>query len=594
MRSKIRLLGIAPYENMRSLMLTVAEEYDNIELTVFVGDLQQGVELARRNFYNDYDAIISRGGTASMLRKLLNLPVIEIAITAYDIMRAMHLAANVSDSYAIVGFPNITASAKQLCQLMQYKIDIYSIHDAGEVEETLLSLRQKGTQAILCDVVAHTTALRLGLDVVLITSSAEDIRAAFDGAIHLYHNYRSLREENHFLRSLIWNQINHTVAFNDQGELFFSTLENNAVPILQYLQEESRAPSRERRHILKQINNVQYSIRMGHETFDGRKYTIFYFSESRAPSAELQRGIRYAGWPEAEEQYRNSLYGIVGMTRELQDFIGQINQSDQPIMVFGEDGTCKEQAVNLIYLQSTRRDCPLVVIDCFLLNEKAWEYLMEHYSSPLTGTGCTIFIKNVDVLTGERRRQLISNMLDMDICKRNRLLFSCVCRKGETATEAGMEFVEKLSCMPLFLPPMRGRSAHIPAIASMYLSYLNTMMAKDIMGLDENASRRMQDFDWPHNYTQFQRIMRELVLKTDGPYITGESVEEILRRERTVATVNTQVEDAGKPLDLSLTLSEINREIIGRVLLEEDGNQSRTAQRLGISRTTLWRLLNNP
>ena len=128
----------------------------------------------------------------------------------------------------------------------------------------------------------------------------------------------------------------------------------------------------------------------------------------------------------------------------------------------------------------------------------------------------------------------------------------------------------------------------------MYLSYLNTMMAKDIMGLDENASRRMQDFDWPHNYTQFQRIMRELVLKTDGPYITGESVEEILRRERTVATVNTQVEDAGKPLDLSLTLSEINREIIGRVLLEEDGNQSRTAQRLGISRTTLWRLLNNP
>ena len=119
MRSKIRLLGIAPYENMRSLMLTVAEEYDNIELTVFVGDLQQGVELARRNFYNDYDAIISRGGTASMLRKLLNLPVIEIAITAYDIMRAMHLAANVSDSYAIVGFPNITASAKQLCQLMQ-------------------------------------------------------------------------------------------------------------------------------------------------------------------------------------------------------------------------------------------------------------------------------------------------------------------------------------------------------------------------------------------------------------------------------------------------------------------------------------------
>ena len=58
MTTKIRLLGIAPYENMQSLMLKVAEEYPQIELTVFVGDMQQGVEKALRNFHNDYDAII--------------------------------------------------------------------------------------------------------------------------------------------------------------------------------------------------------------------------------------------------------------------------------------------------------------------------------------------------------------------------------------------------------------------------------------------------------------------------------------------------------------------------------------------------------
>ena len=68
MTSKIRLLGIAPYENMKFLMQEQAKEYSDIELTVFVGDLQQGVELARRNFYNDYDVIISRGGTATKLR----------------------------------------------------------------------------------------------------------------------------------------------------------------------------------------------------------------------------------------------------------------------------------------------------------------------------------------------------------------------------------------------------------------------------------------------------------------------------------------------------------------------------------------------
>lgn len=50
MHRKVRVLGIAPYDNMKALMLNLAQERDDIELTVFVGDLQQGVELAKRNF----------------------------------------------------------------------------------------------------------------------------------------------------------------------------------------------------------------------------------------------------------------------------------------------------------------------------------------------------------------------------------------------------------------------------------------------------------------------------------------------------------------------------------------------------------------
>ena len=148
MTSKIRLLGIAPYENMKFLMQEQAKEYPDIELTVFVGDLQQGVELARRNFYNDYDVIISRGGTATKLRERLDLPVVEVPILPYDIMRAMKLAENVSSHYAIVGFPNVTASAQILCQLMQHRIDIYTVQDADQVESVLKSIQRSGTRAI--------------------------------------------------------------------------------------------------------------------------------------------------------------------------------------------------------------------------------------------------------------------------------------------------------------------------------------------------------------------------------------------------------------------------------------------------------------
>ena len=54
-------------------------------MTVFVGDLQQGVELAKRNYYNDYDVILSRGGTAALLREKLSLPVAEIPVTVLDL-----------------------------------------------------------------------------------------------------------------------------------------------------------------------------------------------------------------------------------------------------------------------------------------------------------------------------------------------------------------------------------------------------------------------------------------------------------------------------------------------------------------------------
>ena len=75
---KVRLLCIAPYENMSSVMRSVAEEFP-VELTVYVGDLEAGLEIALKDFHNDYDAVISRGGTAQMLRKKLTLPVGEIA-----------------------------------------------------------------------------------------------------------------------------------------------------------------------------------------------------------------------------------------------------------------------------------------------------------------------------------------------------------------------------------------------------------------------------------------------------------------------------------------------------------------------------------
>ena len=76
MDGNYRVLGIAPFEGMKSLMSALAEEYPQMDLTLLVGDLEQGLEIARSNFHGDYDVVISRGGTAKMLKQNLPLPVV--------------------------------------------------------------------------------------------------------------------------------------------------------------------------------------------------------------------------------------------------------------------------------------------------------------------------------------------------------------------------------------------------------------------------------------------------------------------------------------------------------------------------------------
>ena len=67
---KIRILGIAPYESMKTLMMQAAAKREDIEMTAFTGDLETGAEIASRFSQNNYDFIISRGGTAQLIRQI--------------------------------------------------------------------------------------------------------------------------------------------------------------------------------------------------------------------------------------------------------------------------------------------------------------------------------------------------------------------------------------------------------------------------------------------------------------------------------------------------------------------------------------------
>ncbi|SCP98796.1 PrpR N-terminal domain-containing protein [Anaerobium acetethylicum] len=590
----IHLLGIAPYDSMKTALKKAAADRADIEIDVYTGNLEEGVAIARDNLQTNYDAIISRGGTAELIGRITHIPVIEISLSVYDILRAMKLAQNYTDRYAIVGFPSITENAHLLCSLLRYQIDIVTIHNENEVLDTLTRLKENGYSMIVCDVITNNAARHLGLNSILITSGQESIESALDQAVKICSSYVDLKEENSLLHNIIDGSTSDIIVFDSNENLYMSTWKNpDADGFYELLKKDIPKVLNEDYHkTFKNVNDTLYSITGKIYPYLSSRYTAFYCVSSGIPMLSGKYGIQFTNRKDAEKKFSNSFYNIQGSMGDIQDSILQISQSDFPVMITGEQGTGKEQIARVIYTQSKLNKNPLVTIDCGLMNDKSWGYLTNHYNSPLNDNQNTLYFQGIEELSSERQKHLLSIILDMDLCRRNKVIISCVCDKNETMPAAGIVFLNRLSCLSIHLPPLRDRLEELPAFSSLYLADLNVELGKQIIGFEPNAMDLLQHYDWPYNYTQFKQILTELVVLTDTPYIQTSTVRSTLEQAKATLTSEMKNTANGLQLDLNRSLEEINNDIIQHVLKESGGNQTLAAQKLQISRTTLWRYLN--
>ncbi len=589
---KIKALGIAPYEAMKTAMERLAKDRKDLILDVYVGDLYYGQELVNRHIGENYDAIISRGGTAQLIEEVTEVPVVEISLSVYDILRAVKLAENYQERYAILGFPNITGSAHLLCDLLQYQVDIFTVHSATEVRPLLTRLKTQGYRMVVCDMISHTEAKQLGLNTILITSGAESIEDAFSQAVKISTSHNKVRQENLFLKEVLKNSGNYTVIFDSEEKVYLSTWDKeNETAVYDLLRRElPQVRSLDSHKIFRNIEGTLFSITGYMLPYEGKPYGVFYFTDSKIPITQGKYGIRFSNKKEAEEQFFNSFYSITGAMGGLADSIDQISQSSFPVMITGENGTGKSQIARVLYTQSPLQANPLVIIDCSQLTEKGWSYLTNHYNSPFNDSNNTIYFQNVDALPPERCLQLLSSITDTNLHKRNRLIFSCSSEKDSLLPPESRDFVKRLSCLTICLPPLRERIQELPTLASIYLSTLNVSLGKQLIGFEPKAMEMLMYYDWPQNYTQFKRLTRELAVLTVTPYITSNSVANLLEKERSSIS-STYDTLAGTSIDLERPLEDITRDIIKKAVADNHGNQSLTAKQLQISRTTLWRYL---
>lgn len=598
MSRKVRILGIAPYRGLVTQMEQCALQYQDIEFKAVLGNMDKGLELARI-LYKDYDIIISRANTADMISQAVPIPVIDIGIDYYDVLRCIKIAENTHTKFAILGFYSLTTIAKNLCDLLRLSVDIFSFsaNMAQDADQLLENLKEMGYKTVICDMIPYHQARMMGITPILLTSSVESLKNAIHTAVTTWTKHQELCQSLSMMRSLLNHNSDSYLVLDMDGVCQYSTLQEEAEAITEKLREELPKSSRGRkRSFFITLNEQMYSVVS--ELSDDSASVIFRIMRSKIPLSHSKYGITIVDKQSAMLNFMESFYSNTEHVRKIVDNTGDLASGGSCLMITGETGTGKDQIAYLHYVKSNLCDNPLYVINCTLLNEKAWNFITNSYNSPFMDNNNTIYIANLDSLPVAKHKRLLSIIVDTNLHIRNRMIFSCTQPRDHSLPHVALEYANMLGCISVRVRPLREQKREIAETASFYINTLNQSLGTQVVGLDEDAVRILEEYDYPSNRTQLKRILKKAILKTRTPYVAAETVTNILLEESAYLSESQAVTQDNKDfqsefhLDLNQSLADMNYEIVLHVLKCCNNNHSAAAQKLGISRTTLWRYLN--
>jgi transcriptional regulator with PAS, ATPase and Fis domain len=585
----IRILAIAPYKGMEKLMNQIAQELEDIDLQVFAGNLEEGVKYVRYEQDRGYDFIISRGETARMIEQEARIPIVEISLSEYDILHALRFAKGFSEKFCAVGFPGLAARIQTLCDLMELNISVFETNNAKETEERIRELKKESYTLIVGDSNVVNAAKEMQLRGILIISGRESLLAALNECRKLHKALEGTRNRTSFLKQILDHCPVYVFAYDRQSRLLYSNTNRQAegeelealTKLLPPLAE--KVFEKQETRLLRKNGAFMwklYGIRSSSDT------VCFYIRRIMATGSQdtsLSIQDDFSGNTSIMQSYylrSASMHSIIAKAE-------QISRNDYPLLLTGEPGTGKNTLAFAIHRQSKLRNNAFLIINCQLITEKGLHSLLEDDDSPLGENDIGIHFRDIHYLSPKTQELLISYIKETDLHRRNRVIYTYTFSFAGLAEHRLIKYLKnerECDCLTFLIPPLREWKEDIPALANLYINELNSNYGKQIVGLESASLEILREYDWPENLGQFIRVIKDLVLNSEGAYIKTEDVEAVIAKEK-------QLTGEIRGVSLQGSLDKINSHVIWQIFQDEGMNQSRTAKRLGISRSTLWRKL---
>jgi two-component system, NtrC family, response regulator AtoC len=314
-------------------------------------------------------------------------------------------------------------------------------------------------------------------------------------------------------------------------------------------------------------------------------------------------------------QYRQELRarygfeGLIGQSHqmvEIYKLIARMAALDTTVLIEGETGTGKELVARAIHGASARAARPFVVVDCAALPETLFESeLFGHERGAFTGafaarrglletsTGGTCVLDEIGELTAPLQAKLLRTLQERSIRRVGgndaipvdvRVIAATNRDLRRLVADGGFrdDLYYRLNVVTITVPPLRERASDIPLLAQHFLEIFARRSGRPIRRLAPEAVALLAGYRWPGNVRELEHVIERATALSAAETLLPDDLPPHLREERDRAP--------RLPAD-GMTLEDVKRWYVNKVLEESGGNKLRAAELLGIDRRTLYRIL---
>jgi DNA-binding NtrC family response regulator len=314
-------------------------------------------------------------------------------------------------------------------------------------------------------------------------------------------------------------------------------------------------------------------------------------------------------------QYRQELRarygfeGLVGQSHqmvEIYKLIARMAALDTTVLIDGETGTGKELVARAIHGASARAARPFVVVDCAALPEALFESeLFGHERGAFTGafaarrglletsTGGTCFLDEIGELTAPLQAKLLRTLQERSIRRVGgndpipvdvRVIAATNRDLRRLVAEGGFrdDLYYRLNVVTITVPPLRERASDIPLLTQHFLELFARRSGRPLKRLAPEAVALLANYRWPGNVRELEHVIERATALSASETLLPDDFPPHLREERDRAP--------RLPAD-GMTLEDVKRWYVNKVLEESGGNKLRASELLGIDRRTLYRIL---